>query len=804
MLKILWLSDRITGHSAYSKVGWQLCTRTVKMGHAVAHSPMGGANKMGRQVYGGVLIYESGENKFGEDVAVDQYVDFGADILIAFKEPWVFQTLHKYAVNFVPYAAVDHSPVSTSLTSRLTTAFKVLTPSRHGQMELRKAGIEDVHYLPHGVDTSIYKPLENKAECRKLWFLKPDDFVLLYVGWNRARKMVPRMLRIYKRFLELNPDVKNAHFLLWTNMVPETAPQETVSGVSDVGVNLIREVMELGLATPPNDVRWFDPKEWAKLRRIGGIPERDPKGGWDMVKLYNNANVLLFTTAGEGFGLPLIEAQACLPLGTIVYCNGGLKPIEKVKVGDVVLGHDGIWHKVTKTFKRYFVGNLIKVEVSRFRLPVSLTPEHPVLLENGRWVKAEKLKEGNRVRFPIPVETYCNLLEPKLKVSDYVPEVVISDQIAFLKGGCQGKGKTTLWPHPNTHHIKNEVPLTPDFLRLCGYFIAEGSARSSHQVRLSFNINEKEYITDVTNIAKNIFKVDATLKEVKKQNTTIVSINSKIISELFFKLFGKGARNKRIPKLFMILPVVLQRELIKGLWRGDGSVSIDAHGYVTYRYTTASRNLATQIVLILLRMGVVPQIEKASSWKGKYGDRDYYRIIVKGEQTKKMDYIYGKSLERRKRKIIRNVGLHKNFVSMRVRKVITVPYKGLVYNLEVEGSNSYTTEAFSVHNCGVPVITTDYAGAPEQVGAGYSIPYNDYVVISTPGTRFALVDIDRAAEALTKIYNGDREKMARRARTFAERYDWNRIMDRYWKPFLENAETELYPKVTKEGLSKWI
>jgi len=386
------------------------------MGHAVAHSPMGGANKMGRQVYGGVLIYESGENRFGEDVAVDQYVDFGADMLIAFKEPWVFQSLHKYAINFVPYVAVDHSPVSLSITSRLHTAFKVLTPSRHGQMELRKAGIEDVHYLPHGVDTSLYKPLENRDECRKLWFLKPDDFVLLYVGWNRARKMVPRMLRIYKRFLELNPDVKNAHFLLWTNMVPETSPQETVSGVSDVGVNLIREVMELGLATPPNDVRWFDPKEWAKLRRIGGIPEWDPRGGWDMVKLYNCADVLLFTTGGEGFGLPLVESQSC----------------------------------------------------------------------------------------------------------------------------------------------------------------------------------------------------------------------------------------------------------------------------------------------------------------------------------------------------------------------------------------------------GVPVITTDYAGAPEQVGAGYSIPYNDYVVISTPGTRFALVDIDRAAEALTKIYNGDREKMVRRARRFASRYDWSVIMSRYFEPFLKECEEELYPKLTMEGIKSWV
>ena len=402
----------IGGFSAYSKVTYQMTTRTAALGHAVAHIPMGHANKMGRQMEKGVTIYESGENAFGEDLAPSQYVDFGADILVVFKETWNLQELYRQALNFVPYCAIDHSPVSTSLTSRMQTAFRVLTPSRHGQMELRREGIENVHYLPHGVDTKVYRPLD-KAACRKQWFLDEDDFVVLFVGWNRVRKMIPRMLRVYKRFLELNPDAK-AHFMLWTRVIPDAAPQESV-GVSDVGVNLIPEIMRLSLASGKNDVRWFDPNEWSKMYRMGGIPEWDPTGGWDMVKLYNCANALLSTTGGEGFGETLIEAQAC----------------------------------------------------------------------------------------------------------------------------------------------------------------------------------------------------------------------------------------------------------------------------------------------------------------------------------------------------------------------------------------------------GVPVETTDYAAGPEQVGAGYSIPPSDYIIASTPGCRLALVDIDKAAEALTKIYNADRAKLARRARAYAERYDWPTVIDRYWKPFLDECEGDLYPKITKEGVSRW-
>jgi len=59
------------------------------------------------------------------------------------------------------------------------------------------------------------------------------------------------------------------------------------------------------------------------------------------------------------------------------------------------------------------------------------------------------------------------------------------------------------------------------------------------------------------------------------------------------------------------------------------------------------------------------------------------------------------------------------------------------------------------------------------------------------------------AEALTKIMNSDREKLARRARRFAERYSWENVIERYYTPFLEEAEEELKPLITKEGTKKW-
>jgi glycosyltransferase involved in cell wall biosynthesis len=295
------------------------------MGYSVAHVPMGRANRMGKWSYQGVLIYPSGQDPFNEDVILDHYIDWKADMLIVLKDVWTIQQTHKLAVNFVPYVPVDHSPISASITSRLHTAFKILTPSRYGQRELKQAGLESV-YIPHGVDVQTFRPLENRADCKRMWFIKdPDDFTVLIVARNQSRKQIPRMLRAYKRFLELNPDIES-HLLLWTDVQPlgREAYEGAVSlGVADVGVNLLPEIMELGLGEV---VLWPD----ARLVREG-LPDWAGPQGHDMVKLYNAADVLLGTTGGEGFFLPGLEAQACgVPIVVTDYssapeiCGAGL------------------------------------------------------------------------------------------------------------------------------------------------------------------------------------------------------------------------------------------------------------------------------------------------------------------------------------------------------------------------------------------------------------------------------------------------------------------------------------------------
>jgi glycosyltransferase involved in cell wall biosynthesis len=123
--------------------------------------------------------------------------------------------------------------------------------------------------------------------------------------------------------------------------------------------------------------------------------------------------------------------------------------------------------------------------------------------------------------------------------------------------------------------------------------------------------------------------------------------------------------------------------------------------------------------------------------------------------------------------------------------------------LGTTGGEGFFLPGIEAQATGKPIIVTDYASAPEICGAGLTIPPSDYAILNSPGTRYALADIDKTAEALTKIANADREKLAKKARAFAERFSWENVINQYWIPFLRQCEEELFPLVTSEGLKTW-
>lgn len=309
-MRILVLTDPIWScpPSGYSKIADKLCMLLNKDGHDVAHIPIDSGIRATSQLKGhamtwkNTLILEAGGRGdiMSEGAALGHYYDFKADFLLTLKNIWNFNRLPGYPINWIPMTFLDHRPVSREVTVRCRTTFQVVAVTRFGRRELRKAGIPST-YIPLFVDTSLYQPMENKAEAKQTFGLPADCFGILIVKMNRGRGMIPRMLRSSKRFLENNPDAKkDTKIILWTDPLPEFFREDAARGIM-----LGPYIRQLEL-----DPYVFIPDR--KLYSVG-LPE-------SRMPLLYNAGECVLCAAAEGFGLYLVEAGACGVPAVTVEC----------------------------------------------------------------------------------------------------------------------------------------------------------------------------------------------------------------------------------------------------------------------------------------------------------------------------------------------------------------------------------------------------------------------------------------------------------------------------------------------------
>lgn len=163
--------------------------------------------------------------------------------------------------------------------------------------------IEDrilLHYVPHGIDGEIFKPLpKNDKELvefkKKAFGDKEINFVILYNSRNVHRKRTSNIIMAYRQFCDNLPkeQADKCSLVLHTEIMQEA------------GTNLIA-VKE---ALCPDYHILFSP---------GKFPPHE------MMLLYNMADVTVNASSNEGFGLSIAESIMCgTPVVTTV--TGGLQ-----------------------------------------------------------------------------------------------------------------------------------------------------------------------------------------------------------------------------------------------------------------------------------------------------------------------------------------------------------------------------------------------------------------------------------------------------------------------------------------------
>lgn len=396
----------------------------------------------------------------------------------------------------------------------------------------------------------------------------------------------------------------------------------------------------------------------------------------------------------------------CLLPGEEVVANGSLKKIDEIGIIQRVLTADGSFQNINQIISRDYNGEITKIKTRFFTEPVRLTSNHPVLstkvkrdyyrqiftTDKLEWKEAGSLANGDILLYPIITETQD---KKKIRFSEILGVEV-----------KKGKARNNQETH-TSRRIDDEISVNEKFLRLAGYYLAEGCV-TRHGIGFFFNKKEKEYINDVKNLVGDLFSLEVNLKI--DGGVMRIEVFSKLIRDLFHLLFGKYAPNKKIPHWMLFLPSKKQREIIKGLYRGDGCLRDK-----DFCIVTTSRTLAYQTRDILLRFGIIPSIvkrekEKLNKLSGEIGGRkirfnhDKYHIVVGGASLEKMSEILGvhhPKLTKRKT-VCRHAWIKDNYLYLPIREIERESYKGRVYNLAVDKNNSYIAKNFIVHNCDAP------------------------------------------------------------------------------------------------------
>jgi len=169
------------------------------------------------------------------------------------------------------------------------------------------------------------------------------------------------------------------------------------------------------------------------------------------------------------------------------------------------------------------------------------------------------------------------------------------------------------------------IKLNESFMRLIGYYLAEGYARSVEKgfYQVCLASWEKEMWDEMEKCIRDVFGI------VSGRKGGVIVISNRLIYHLFVDILrtGKSAKDKRIPLLLRNLPLHKIKELLSAYFSGDGVASKDM---LEVRCSSVSKKLLQDIGLQLLRFGIFYRLK--SERKAARGIvKEFYEKQSKGK-----------------------------------------------------------------------------------------------------------------------------------------------------------------------------
>lgn len=243
------------------------------------------------QDWNGIPLFPGGADAFANDVIGKAAKAWQADVIITLKDALVFNPQSFNGLRWSPLVPIDHDPSTPQVIERIRGCYRPIAYAPHGFRALRKAGL-DPFYAPHSYDPKVYFPID-KAAARKLFQIPNDIFIVGTVAVNRggspSRKAWAENIEAFALFAKDKP---NARYFVHTDLADDGY---------EAGMPLRPLMAQYGIL----DKVLFCDQERYRHPHMGGFT------GDYMRHFYNALDVYNGVSLGEGFGIPVLEAQAC-------------------------------------------------------------------------------------------------------------------------------------------------------------------------------------------------------------------------------------------------------------------------------------------------------------------------------------------------------------------------------------------------------------------------------------------------------------------------------------------------------------
>lgn len=424
---------------------------------------------------------------------------------------------------------------------------------------------------------------------------------------------------------------------------------------------------------------------------------------------------------------PKMDGFRCVGGFTPIYTRDkGYISIKDIRPGDFVLTHKGRFKKVIAVNKR------TKDKKERvFRFQTYLGDEF-------------KISQGHQM-----------LVWKQSKVSwTPVENVSVGDEVVFPKPRLVS-GKSGLFPNPHLalgdeSGYTKTIPTGEDFYKFLGFWIGDGFTNEFHNTeRVGLLFNAKTEVDLAKEYEQIIQKTLGICRISNYLYGGVLSVywRDKPLKTWLTTYFRREWRGKMLPFWFSEISKENFLAFLKGWIDSDGT---PRHGS-GFKIITKERDLAMLTQLIGASHEVILGVRKVRLGIASNGFMGtYYEVIVPGTK-RRVRVIDGKLLVR----------------VLRTKEIARPDPRTTLYNLQVEGDESYCTGMVALHNCQIHITKRDSKKDIVIFSRNHENTTSMFPEIVTAAKKLSLTDAIFDGEAIG--YNPETKKFMLFAQTVSRK-----------------------------------